>query len=260
MNGLSEEEERKLTNEIWELSLHNRKNIHALRQLTTQATEEKKLRDEENQQVLQLKEKRNALQEELKKVKAELEEKENKLREYENELELPYHVLKKAFDEVEWRIQTESSPRREKELSKESKKIEKQLKKAEEFEPIRKEAIGLRKRIQELAIELKTIHTSLLVHAKESDVHHEKLLSAYKAAEELQQKIVETLAMIDEKRTLLGKEIPVEEEEPEPVQEKKELKEPKSVKELAKRIMADFKSGKPISEEELHILQNTELE
>jgi uncharacterized coiled-coil DUF342 family protein len=241
----------------------NKENIKSLRELIGAAEKEKELRDKENEQIAQLKKQREELQKTVNELRQDLSGREAVLEKKEAETgEIPVRQLKRTIDEMDWRLQTEATnPRIEKALSKELQKLEKIYARAIAVEPIKKEVMELRKQVHSLTTELRACHESILVHAKESDVHHAAAVEHFKTAGKLRERIYSAFEKIDAARKIEKEEKKEIDSRKELLEQKREFAEAKitaELKEKAKKILEEFKNGKTITVEELQILQNTE--
>ena len=238
----------------------NRKNIQHYREVLYGADEAKGKRDVENEAVAEAKKKReesNAKFEEMKKELAEKEKTAAGIGETGN-----FYGLQRDLERTEWLLQTEAtSPKKEKEMSKRAKEIREELGKSKKAYALRQEVHVLRERLADMATEAKAAHLAVVLHAKESDAMHTKMLKLRGEAETLSKSISENLEKIPPAERPSMNESqerrapPRERRQERPIQ----VTQPKSgdLNEEADRVLERFKKGEKISSEEIQLLQTT---
>ncbi|MFA4946633.1 MAG: hypothetical protein WC607_03810 [Candidatus Micrarchaeia archaeon] len=264
---LSEKEAR-------ELAKKNRERIDELRETMSTSSEARRKRDEENAKVKEYKEKRLAAETEVDKVKTELDEKKEKLRLLVGDSKMPFEKLQREIEELEWIQQTEAtSAKRERELSKQINDLRKQLPSSEEAKKLYTDVGALRERLSKLNAEARDNRKLMEEHARESDVHHNKHLAAYKSGKALQEKISSAMGVLDVKRgeadaangELAGIQRKKRDEESQEYEKErretraKETEIKHRVELKAKDILEKFRSGEKLSMEEFLILKESGL-
>jgi len=257
------EQNKPVPAESRDLCLENRKNISLYGRAASGADEARRKRDEQNRLVAEAKKKRTEVVSKIDALWKQVAEKEEALRKIG-----PTGRASELEDELkqkEWVLQTEATnPRKEKELSKEIKGLEKELAKAKEAEAVRREAWALKKTVNELSTEARTIHETLVMHARESEALHKKMFELRCQADALRRSISENLGKLDVGKE--AKEAAERERRENGEKEKaetaraKEIESRKKNEELAReaeKILEEFRKGKKISSSELQVLQTS---
>jgi uncharacterized coiled-coil DUF342 family protein len=257
-----------------EIAAKNRDNINKLKQLLTEASDEKKARDVETHKVAELKFQRsekNFRAVALKKALSQLNEDLKKYSQAGGENPL---ALEAEIERQEWILQTEATGvRAERELSKKISDLRKKLPAVKEAREILNKIRAKRAELKIVIDEGERIHAEVGKHAQLSQEHHDNMLKAQDKASKLQGFVSQALSELDEKRgeaqeaheklVELHKHREEEEtkrvgtEEHERLQELRKLK--RDLSKQAEQIFERFKSGEKISMDEIHILRESGL-
>jgi len=147
--------------------------------LRTEISQLKSVRDEGNEKVKWLKQNRTDLKDKIHEKIEEL----NKLRQEVKTLvkDRPtrhYQILQKEFESLEWKIQTTSlNMQEEKELIKQVKQVETQLRVYKKTEQTNRKILDLRAELENLDAEGKSCHQKLTQIAQNSQEIHKKMLT-----------------------------------------------------------------------------------
>jgi uncharacterized coiled-coil DUF342 family protein len=250
-------------------SQENAKNIEQFREALGEADALKEKRNAENQAVAEAKKRRDELQAQLEPYKKQLAEKEKQI-EAEDDAG-NFRMMERDLERVEWALQTEANPRREKELSKMAKDIREKMAQARKVHDLKHEANLLWQKMNDMAMEAKAAHMAVVMHAKESDAAHKKMLEVRGQAGKMERSIAENLQKVEarqpraeggehdrprrERGERRGRE--PRQEGPTQLTFPAKAEAPGDLKEEADKIMEEFKKGKKISLDEIRILQST---
>lgn len=264
----------KLVREVRETSVQNNHLISEFQKHLSNAESEKVKRNSENSQVRMLKHERDEAEAKIKEVKKSLSSKQAELKKIEEHSSgRSYSSIKQELEQLEWKQQTESSPRIEKELSKKIKELHKMAERTEKAEPLWKEVKTYREELGKLIGESRKARELLQTHAKNSELHHQKMIDEEKKADSVRQKITRGMEELDEKRKLASeakaeyvKAFQKNKEEQKTQQQqnfdrkaREKGRQYAALKEKAKQIYEQFKQGKSISTEEMMILSESGL-
>ncbi|MEM3737703.1 MAG: hypothetical protein QXJ75_06460, partial [Candidatus Bathyarchaeia archaeon] len=158
--------------------------IAALRE---EAAKSKKLRDELNTKVKELKQNRD-------KLKAAVEEKHEvykkmseKIAELEKNVSMSAQLASKKFNELEWKLQTTSSlgVKDERQIIDQIKEIERQLAVHKFIKDLKQKALDIKSEIESLRLQMKISHAELSKAAEESQKNHQVMIDTLKRVDEL---------------------------------------------------------------------------
>ncbi|MDP3741792.1 MAG: hypothetical protein Q8R15_00585 [Candidatus Micrarchaeota archaeon] len=269
MDEKQEIDKREVLAEVREMKGKNAEALAHLRELFQLADKEKKARDVENASVKTI-----AKELEVLRSKAQSEEKtfaaiEKALAPFKREFGSP-EQLKAEIQSLEYSLQMNYSPSREKTVSKKVKQLSAELKSLATLAPKMGELSKLKREIREMQFEISTSVKKLKQHAAKSEEHHKAMLQCFKEADEIRKELPEAFHELDEKRGLLSKLY--DEENAARQSQRAEFETHRNeakanaqekmqhVKTKAQEIMQKFKLGEPISFEELQVLQTAGIE
>jgi len=257
-----------------EIAAKNRENIEKLKQLLSEAADEKKERDVETRKVAELKAQRAEKNAQVAALKKDLSQLNEELKKYsqaggENPL-----ALEAEIERQEWFLQTEAtSVRLERELSKKISDLRKKLPAAKGARDILAKIRAKRAELKAVVDESERLHAGVGKHAQSSQEHHDKMIKAQEKASKLQEFVSQALSELEEKREQAqeahGKLVElrkqreddektrVGEEAHERLQELRKLK--RELSKQAELIFKRFKSGEKISMEDIQILRESGL-
>ncbi|RLG21628.1 hypothetical protein DRN74_01860 [Candidatus Micrarchaeota archaeon] len=211
-----------------------------LRDIKKKVVDLKKKRDEKNKTVAENKEKRKKATAKIIAIKAELDVLNKKMK---DAPEKAYALLKKEYDRLNWRYQTEVfSRKREEAIVKRLDELELEMERAREYEELRRRYKKLIRQMKALKEDAKTYHEIVIQNAAESEAYHRELVKLYDCMDEL-------------KKELSSVEKQLKEEFPEAksIVRKSQKRE---MKQKATQILEEFKKGKKkITTEDLAVLQ-----
>ncbi|MFH0713623.1 MAG: hypothetical protein V1722_04175 [Candidatus Micrarchaeota archaeon] len=271
-NSTEKEPQQEKTEVVAELTTLRQKNSQALsklRELFTKVSQEKASRDSENAIVKTTAGKIEETRKELNAVQEKLTKLDVELKPLKEQFGSP-DKINVEIRALEYSLNINYSLQREKVISKQVSQLSKQLKAMQASVPKLKEQSQLRHSARDLRTKLGELVKDLKAHANQSEEHHHEMLAILKTADELQTTLPKALTELDEKRGELIQLTAVETE-----QRKKDhaefeaqrkqtkqiaAKKLNDVKIRAKEIMEKFKTGKPISFEELQVLQVAGIE
>lgn len=242
---------------VKELGEEKRRLVEEIKALNALVRTEKESRDKANREVKSLKEKRVASFDEIKKLKKEMDALLKILGRFKDSMGGSYRMLKEELKQMEWEYQTEvHSIKKEKELVKQMDELEKHIAKSELLYDKKKSLIRIQRSLRDLYTEANVYHGLLMNRAKDSEKHHDTMM-----------KNIRLIGDLDKKISNLEKDIRGSREEADKYH--KELKETmkteptmENMEELRKKgeeILANFRSGKKVTMDELALLQQLGL-
>ncbi|MBI4406285.1 hypothetical protein HY571_00025 [Candidatus Micrarchaeota archaeon] len=252
--------ETPLVQQVKELKGKNSELLGLLRQLFDKADQEKKTRDAENAAVKQL-------VTNIAKTRSELKQADQALSNLQKTLprQRSPDSVKKEIASLEYNLQLNYSPSREKTTGKRIKELTNQLRTLAANAPKFEEFSRLRKQFAELKAQLKAMLSELKQRTAQSESHHQAMLEALKKADKLQSSL--SLGELEEKRGLLANMNKEERlrQRSESIENRKETRRKitsklREVRQKAQEIMEKFKKGETISFEELQVLQAAGME
>jgi len=246
------EKRDELNSKVKELNDEKRRLIEEIKRLNSIVKEERQQRDKANDEVKGLKEKRIASFEEIGKIKKELDELMKVLEKFRDSMGGSYRRLKEELKEMEWEYQTEvHSIKKEKELVKEMDAIEKEIAKSELLYDKKRKLTSLQRQLRDLYTEANVYHGLLINRAKDSEKHHDTMMKSLREIETLEgslDKLNPEIKKFRDEADHYHKEY---------TKEVAELPKEENLEALrikAEEILANFKSGKKVTMEELALL------
>ncbi len=268
--------ERDDLNEKVKLLASNRKVIREkLNKVLDIARESKVERDIENTQVNSFKKDREEIRVKLDAAQSNLRDLEKTHHEIVGDSPVSYANLKKRMNAIDWKIQTELVGReKERVLVEEVTRIQKQLDELKDVKDIEEKLYSAKKDFNEHLKEFKIKKSLVMKHVTKSEKCHQKMLEAFKKADELRKQLDESDPEFEDlKQTanekheeFVGKIKKIEEKdnksrkEAQDKIEKKRAKVTKEKKEQAGDIFEALKSGQKIDLEDILILQKFGLD
>lgn len=260
-------DKREIIAELRSLKDKNSVLLSQISELFRKADEEKHQRDKENAAVKQLVTTIAETRKNLETITKQLEQLDKQLSSFKG---ISPAKISAEIQALEYSLQVNYSPSREKTISKKVKELSKQLKSFASVEPELKRAGEIRKTFKELKAKLTELVKELKTCSAKSEAHHQKMLSYLSEADKLGTSLPSSLSTLDQKRNVLQEikqveKIQHEKQRVEFLHEKQKskvahLQRMEEMKEKAKEIMERFKLGKPISFEELQVLQASGVE
>ena len=262
--------------------------------LNAEAREWADERDKLNQQtknlraeIFELKNKRNKVNEKVKELKQlrekarrEMRKKIEEIKEIDQEIKVLYkkkpsrspQLLKREFDNLEWKMQTTSlSLQEEKELVDEVERLEVQLNVYRKIEELKDKMLELKTGIKALETRRKLRHEELTETAQKSQIIHERMLEKIEKAkglkmeaDELHKNFLdskERAKLVQRKFTEILNQINSLRDEIRDEEEKEKKKSEKALrKKLEKRAREKVKRGEKLTWEEFQVLAEKEIQ
>ncbi|MCD6230251.1 MAG: hypothetical protein J7K00_05685 [Candidatus Diapherotrites archaeon] len=268
--------ERDKLNEKVKSLASNRKEIREkFNKILDIAREAKIERDLENTHVSSFKAEREEIRKKLDASQAILNELEKTHRELAGDSPVSYANLKKRMNAIDWKIQTELVGReKERSLVEEVTRIQKQLDELKDVKDVEEKLFKAKNEFSTNLKEFKVKKAAVMKHAARSEKCHQKMLEAFKKADELRKQLDESDPQFEElKQTanekheeFVGKLKKIEEKDKAVKQEtqkkisEKRAKVTKEKQERAEDIFEALKSGQKIDLEDILILQKFGLD
>ena len=253
-----------LQNQLSKLLEKKKKHQFSLKELNDSIKELKNYRDKENARVKEYKKLRS---EALKKVN-ELHKKLSSLQKhFEVGEDSNYFALKKDYDALNWKYQTEVfSPRVEKRIVAELDELERRMLASKEAKQAKQKLSKIYKKLKKARAEANHYHEMVVNHARESEKHHQALLKLYDRKDAIKERLKEFDAEINSiKRQLNERYAKIKKEgkqAKEEMQEYKRMKDNayrKKLKKKAAEALEKFKKGKKVTIEELALIEEFKL-
>ncbi len=242
---------------VKELGEEKRKFVEDIKALNTIIKQEKDSRDKANQEVKSLKEKRVASFEEIKKLKKEMDELLKVLEKFKDSMGGSYGMLKEELKQMEWEYQTEvHSIKKEKELVKQMDELEKYIAKSELLYDKKKNLIRIQHSLRDLYTEANVYHGLLMNRAKDSEKHHDSMMKNIRQIGDLDKKISDLEKNIREAREEADK---YHKELKDTMKTEPTTANMEELRKKGEQILANFKSGKKVTMDELALLQQLGL-
>lgn len=260
-------------------SSENRERLESLKKLFSNATEEKKAREQANENAKKLRETKSALAKQVISLKKELKALNDEIKKATGgELVGSVDALLHRLEQLEWAQQTTTSPSKEKDLAKQIKALEKDLPAAKKFMELREQVRKKREVLAPLEKQLDDVAGRLYAFTTDGKKHHENLVKISAKIKALQKLIGEKLEEVSEKKGVLDStkeklhsaincvHEKIREERKETEMQKREAEKQKqfSLQERknallvkAEEVKKKLLLGKKISMEEFQLLQET---
>ena len=251
------EKRDELNSKVKELNDEKRRLIEDITALNTVIKESRQQRDKANEEVKGLKEKRVASFEEIKKIKKELDELITVLERFKDTMGGSYRMLKEELKQMEWEYQTEvHSIKKEKEMVKEMDTIEKEIAKSELLYDKKRKLTTLQRKLRDLYTEANVYHGLLINRAKESEKHHDTMMKSLREIEKVEDSLDKLNVEVKKAREEADK---YHKEYAKEIAELPREENLGALRSRAEEILANFKSGKKVTMEELALLHKFDL-
>ena len=240
------EKRDELNSKVKELNDEKRRLIEDINKLNSVIKEERQNRDKANEEVKGLKEKRVASFEEINKIKKELDELITVLERFKDTMGGSYRMLKEELKQMEWEYQTEVH----------SIKKEKEIAKSELLYDKKRKLTTLQRKLRDLYTEANVYHGLLINRAKESENHHDTMMKGLREIEKLEGSLDKLNVGVKKAREEADK---YHKEYAKEVAELPKEENLGALRSKAEEILANFKSGKKVTMEELALLHKFDL-
>lgn len=255
---------KELKEKLGKLIEKKKKYLASLREINEIVKQEKMLRNKENEKVKTYKKSRNEITPKISKLS-------RKLSKFQEQLKVSrgsdYFALKEEYERLNWRYQTDVfSVKIEKKIVAELDDLESRMLASKEVREARTEFSKISKELRKLRIDANHFHEQVVLHAKESEKHHNGMIKYYARKDSIKLKLKEfddeikfVKDELDAKYKLIRKENEEVKKRTSDDREELDKKYKSRMKEKAVIALEKFKKGKKITIGEFALLEEFDL-
>ncbi len=245
-----------------ELVEDSRESTQRVKKLRNELRDAKKKRDEENKQVQELKKKRDEVNHKIKVKVDELNQLQDGIEDAKKSMGTGFKEAKKQLERLEWQVQTQVlNVKQEEKIARKIEELETEVGSSEEFFEKRKGFRNIVKGLDALRKEAQGYHEQMLQHAKASETFHDSVQDVYKKIKAIEpdhkvisDRIRDAKKQADTAHKYFVTEYEKVKGERVAAREQSHKERVTEMRKKADQLMAEFKTGRKLTTDELQII------